>query len=233
MSFMHPGIDKQHIIDLVRRARTLGSIANEGGSYIKSKSDTETQQEPIKKKINLYTKDDLEIFKDKIKDKSNDEIFDMLGIEVTYNENGSKTLSKYEWPFPCYSFSSAGINEEELLDGVTEIKGDCSLISSSLKDLGSVRKIGGNLIIPLFTNAKDLSNIKSVGKDIAVDVEDAQDAVDLIKKLNLNPSKIGGYIQTGSTECAFNYVANGFYPRTKNLTETLQALQQIQAKNNY
>lgn len=233
MSLLHPGCDTRHIIEKAMKSKSLATLAREYEVYNKLKNCQETQTEPPKEKISLYTKEDLINFKEKIKGKSSDEILDILGIEVTYNENGSKTLSEYRWPFKSYSFSVAGINEKELLDGVSEIKGNCDLIGSKLKNLGSVRKIGGSIRIPLFTDLEDLSNIKSIGGDIVSDVEDPQDAVDLIKKLNLNPSKIGGYIKTGSIECAFNYMINGFRPQSKNLEETLQALQYIQSKSNY
>lgn len=233
MSLIHPACDTRHIIEQVMNSRSLATLSKEYESYEKSKNCPKEKVEPQKEKVNIYTKDDLNNFKEKIKGKSNDEILDILGIEVTYNENGSKTLSEYKWPFKCYSFSIAGINEEELLNGVSEIKGDCNLIGSKLKNLGSIRKIGGSLRIPLFTDLKDLSGIKSIGGDIISDVEDPQDAVDLIEKLNLNPSKIGGYIKTGSIECAYNYMMNGFHPKSKNLQETLQALQYIQSRNNH
>ena len=234
MSFMNPGIDKKHVIEQARKAKGLATLASEDGVKVDtSKVIEQIREDKAKPAVVICTKDDLAAFSNKCKGKSQDEILSYLGIEATYNKNGSKTLSHYKWPFNGYSFASAGIDETALLDGVTEIKGDCSLVGSSLKDLGSVRKIGGSLTLPLFTNAKDLSSIKSIGGDIICDVEDAKDATDLIKKLNLNPSKIGGYIRTGDIATSYHYPISNYWTPQKNMEETIQALHTLQAKTGY
>ena len=228
MSLQKPGIDTHHVIKKFQHAKQLASIAGDDSIKIDTKKELEgIRADKGKPPVVICTKEDLIAFSEKCKDKSQDEILSYLGIEMTYNENGSKTLSHYQWPFKGYSFAAAGIDETKLLDGVTCIKGNCNLTSSSLKDLGSVRKIGGNLTLPLFTNAKDLSSIESIGRNIICDVENPQDAVDLIKKVKLNPKYIGGYIDTG----AFNpYYMDYGVNFSQDIT---QALNNLQTKSRY
>lgn len=227
MSLSKPGIDTRHVINQFRNARQLASIANEGADAVKidtAKAIEEIRQDKQKPPVVICTKDDLIAFREKCEGKTQDEILSYLGIEATYNENGSKSLSHYKWPFKGYSFAAAGIDETKLLDGVTEIKGDCDLTGSSLKDLGSVSKIGGSLTIPLFTNAKDLSNVQLIGRNVICDVENPQDAIDLIKKVKLNPKHIGGHIDTGAFNPYMGYGVNF----SQDMTQALNKLQAAQ-----
>lgn len=223
MSFMHPGIDKRHVIEQARKAKGLATLASEGNTKVDtSEVLRQIKQDKSKPSVVICTKDDLAVFSEKCKGKSQDEILSYLGIETTYNEDGSKTLSHYKWPFKGFSFSAAGIDESKLLDGVTHIKGDFDLTGSSLKDTGDIRKIGGNLILPLFTSAKDLSSIQSIGRDVICDVENPQDAVDLINKVKLNPKYIGGYINTGDFNPTYLGYGTGF---SQDMNKALNALQ--------
>lgn len=236
MSLAKPGIDTHHVIKKFQHARQLASIANEGADAPKVDTSKELEgirQDREKASVVLCTKDDLIAFKEKCKGKSSDEILSYLGIESTYNENGSKTLSHYKWPFKGFSFSAAGIDETKLLDGVTEIKGNCNLTGSSLQDLGSVSKIGGTLTIPLFTHAKDLSSLKSIGRDIYCDANSHEDAVALLKQLKLDNCKIGGYIRTGDFATSYCYPIQGYFTPAKNLEGKLQDLAALQAQQTY
>ena len=229
MSLSKPGVDTHHVIQKFRNGRQLPSIAGEDGSY---KVDTKRVVEDIradkaKPPVELCTKEDLIAFKKNCESKSTDEILSYLGIESTYNENGSKTLSHYKWPFKGFSFAAAGIDETKLLDGVTKIKGNCDLTGSSLKNLGSVKTIGGSLTLPFFTNAKDLSSIEYIGRNVICEVENPQDAMDLIKEVKLNPKQIGGYIDTGSVDGLHADLSFHF---SQNMSD---ALNRLQAKKLY
>ena len=229
MSLVNPGIDTRHVIEKFRNSKSLATLASEEDRYQSAIHGNPIQRESGPKKIHLYTKDDLENFKTLLKGKSTDEILELLGIEVTYNTDGSKSLSHYKWPFEGYSFASAGINEEELLNRVSEIKTNCDLTGSSLKNLGSVNKIGRNLTIPIFTKIEDLSNIKSIGGNIICDVENPLDAIDLIKKTKLNPQKIGGYIRTGGIPSYYNYTMS----LPKDIDTAIKSLMAMQSENPY
>ena len=223
MSFMKPGIDKRHVIEQARNAKGLATLAGENGVQVDTAKVLEgIKSDKAKPAVVICTKEDLIAFREKCKGKSQDEILTYLGIESTYNEDGSKTLSHYKWPFHGYSFSAAGIDEAQLLDSVTHIKGNVDLTGSSLKDLGSVRKIGGSLKIPLFTSAKDLSSVQSIGRNVICEVENSQDAINLIKKVKLNPKYLGGYIDTGDFGQAYRDCGIKF---SQNMYEALNKLQ--------
>ena len=234
MSLLKPGVDTHHVIQKFRNGRQLASIAGEDGTLkVNTKAVLDgIREDKEKPPIILCTKEDLIAFREKCESKSTDEILSYLGIESTYNENGSKTLSHYRWPFKGYSFAAAGIDEAKLLDGVTAIKGNCDLTGSSLKDLGSVSKIGGSLTIPLFTNVEDLSSIKSIGRDIYCEANDHKDAVELLKKLKLDKCKIGGYIKTGDKATSYYYPIPSFITQPKDLEGKIQDLAALQARFN-
>ena len=156
MSLIHPACDTRHIIQRAMKSKTLPTLAEEENmaKFLKDNNiSIQYHTEPTSphKRI-LCTKKDLQDFQTLITDKSNDEIFELLGIKVQYNENGSKSISHYKWPFKSFSFSTAGIDEKNLLDGVTEIQGICDLTGSSLEDLCSVKRIRGDLVIPYSLN---------------------------------------------------------------------------------
>ena len=197
MTLIHPGCDKKYIIQKAMNSKSLATLANEEDTYQARKGEP-IHHQPLspseKRPKTICTKDDLENFKLSCKDKTPDEIFEKLGIDVEYNKDGSKKISHYKWPFKAFSFKSAGIDEEKLLEGVTQIKGKCDLTGSSLKNLGNVTTIGRDLVVPYFTNAEDLSSIQSVGGNIICETEDPKDAIAKLQEIKLNPKRIGGCI---------------------------------------
>ncbi len=204
MSLIKPGCDTRHIIQQAMNSKSLATLAEESSTYearkgepIDVKSELEGCQRPIRA---LYSKSDLENFRYICKGKTPDEIFEKLGIRVEYNKDGSKSISHYCWPFGGYCFKAAGIDEEKLLEGVTEIKGRCDLKGSELKNLAEVKKIGGNINIPLFTKIEDLSSIEYIGGDICCDAEDNADVLKLMKKIKLTPQTVRGSINPAISE---------------------------------
>lgn len=200
MSLIHPACDTRHIIQRAMKSKTLPTLAEEEqkAKFLRENNLTieyHTKPTPPHKRI-LCTKEDLQEFQTLIKGKSNDEIFDILGIEVEYNENGSKSISHYRWPFSSFSFDIAGIDEEKLLDGVTEIKGYCDLTGSNLENLCSVKKIRGDLVIPLFTKLKDLNGLQQLNGNIICNAENLEDTKSVIKKLNINPQALRNGVVT-------------------------------------
>ena len=223
MSYFHPGIDSRHIIKSAMNSKSLGHLSREEDNFQYLRKVEPSDYRHTQRVFVLANKEDLENLRNKCKNKSPDEIFNLLGIKVEQNKDGSKSISHYCWPYGSYSFSSAGIDEEKLLEGVTEIKGDCDLTSSKLKNLGDVSSIYGNLTIPLFTQLEDLSNIKDIYGNIICDTENANDAIDLIKKLKLNPKYFGGHIFAGECE---NYFYYDFYSLPKDLETAIKELQE-------
>lgn len=231
MSLIHPACDTRHIIQRAMKSKTLPTLAEEEdmAKYLKDNNlsiQYHTQPTPVHKRI-LCSKDDLQNLKCLLQGKSNDEIFDLLGIKVEYNENGSKSISHYKWPFNSFSFSTAGIDEEKLLDGVTEIQGYCDLTGSNLENLCSVKRIRGDLIIPLFTKLKDLSGVQQIGRNIICSAENIEDTKDVIEKLNINPQALKNGVVTTKP---WGIYTGEFYSLPQQQTEQLN---KIQAKASY
>ena len=226
MSLIHPACDTRHIIQRAMKSKTLGTLAKEEEmAELLRTSNTSivyhTKPTPPHKRI-LLTKEDLQNFKYLIKGKSNDVIFNTLGIRVEYNENGSKSISHYSWPFNSFSFSAAGIDEEKLLEGVTEIQGYCDLTGSKLENLCSVKRIRGDLVIPLFTKLKDLSGVEQIDRNIICSAENIEDTKDVIKKLNINPQALKNGVVTTKP---WGIYTGEFYSLPQQQTEQLNKIQ--------
>lgn len=168
----------------------------------------------------VYTTDTIDKIRKYCKGKTSDEIFEAMGIKVSYDDDGSKSISHYAWPNEAYSFKAAGIDENELLKGVKHIKGYCDLSGSSLKNLGEVETIDGTLFIPLFTKLEDLSSVKHVG---AVDCsgENAEDIAKLFKRIHFKPEKVE------------HQVAGYKYPYGMIGQATIDALKKLSAEITY
>lgn len=226
MTLIHPGCDTRHIIRQAMNSKGLATLAEEEDTFQARKGEP-IRHEPMspseKRQKLICTKDDLEEFKASCKDKSPDEIFEKLGINVEYNEDGSKKISHYKWPFQAFSFKSAGIDEEKLLEGVTEIKGKCNLSGSSLKNLGEVKAIGRDLVVPYFSKVEDLSSIQRVGGNIICEIEDPKDAIAKLKDIKLNPKSIGGCVNPHDMFRMYGFSYISYIP--KDMQQALNALQ--------
>ncbi len=199
MSITFPGYDTRHIIQKAMNSKSLQTLAKEEDAYqaqlAYQRDNIQRQPEPKQKSLPLIlTKDDINSLRIALAGKSADEIFAKLGIDVEYDKNGKKTISHYKWPFQCFNFKAAGINEAELLKDVVRIKGNCNLTGSYAKNLGAVRFIGGDLRIPLFGELEDLSGVKYIGHHVICDAEHTEDSIKRIKQLKLNPDYMGGYL---------------------------------------
>ena len=98
--------------------------------------------------------------------KSKKEIFKALGIKTKELEDGTLKIASYN-PNELESFallrsytedpfSAIGIDEEDLLDGVSIIVGDLNLQNTNITTIKTVKKIGGDVIL-------ENSNLKSLG----------------------------------------------------------------------
>lgn len=142
---------------------------------------------PIKSKEEIISK---------CKGKSPDEIIKALGIKSETLINSKKELSHYGWAPEFYSFKTAGIDERELIKDVESIKGTFDATGSYLENLGDIKSVG-KLVIPRFTNLKDLSGLKYVGT-IESDDMTKEEITELAQKLGmdsevLSRAKISGY----------------------------------------
>ena len=196
MSFIRPGCDTKHIIQEVLNSRSLGTLGRgEGIGICEEIPNPEIyKSKGYKKPTTIVNKEDLLDFKSRCEGKTQDELFEILGIKTRIDRKGDKYISHYQWPYIAYSFKAAGIDEEKLLEGIKGIDGNCDLTGTSLKNLGSVTSILGTLTVPLFGEIEDLSSIEYIGRDIICDAESPKEAVNRIKELNLEPKHFHGYI---------------------------------------
>lgn len=228
MSLTFPSSDTRHIIQKAMNSKSLTTLSKEEDAYqaqIAAQRDNVLKQpEPKSKSLPLIlTKDDIESLRIALAGKSADEIFEKLGIDVEYNGHGKKVISHYKWPFECFNFKSAGINEAELLKDVVQIKGDCNLTGSYVKNLEDVEFIGGNLTIPLFGELEDLSGVKYIGRHVICNTEHLEDSIKRVKQLKLNPDYMGGYLNPMD----LSYYAM-FRRMPQNIEEAIKCLQRSQ-----
>ena len=93
-----------------------------------------------------------------------EEVFKVAGINYETNEDGLLILDEYRTP--CYGrfFSDYGINEDDLLKKVAEIKGNARF-GSGVTNLGELRKIGGHADFS-FSKLKDLGKLENIGGNV-------------------------------------------------------------------
>ncbi len=107
--------------------------------------------------------------------KNKKEIFEALGIKAKELEDGTLKIASYN-PSELESFmllrshtedpfSAMGINEEDLLDGVSIIVGDLNLQDTDITTIKTVKKVGGDVILEN-SNLKSLGSIEGVRGNI-------------------------------------------------------------------
>lgn len=132
---------------------------------------TDKQKENLVKNLEIFGAFDIKGAKEYLGNivKSNDfdieNVFCYLGIDVEKDKNGFLTISEYKQPNPIFSFKDVGIDEEKLFAKVKKIKGNADFVGSSLKSLGSLEYVGGNLV--LGSQIMDLGDLKEVGGDFS------------------------------------------------------------------
>ena len=78
---------------------------------------------------------------------STEEKLNAFGIKTDTDKNGNLVLSEYRQPAKGISFKDIGINEDELLKQVSEIKGNADFTDSDATSTGAVEVIGGDIIL--------------------------------------------------------------------------------------
>lgn len=80
---------------------------------------------------------------DAIKKKDYTKILKYFGIETSINEKGEEELSEYHQPSRNITYSTLGINENDMFKNVVKIKGKAIFTNSALTSLHSLKEIGG------------------------------------------------------------------------------------------
>ena len=157
---------------------------------------TERQKENIVKNLEKFGQFDIKSSKEFLKKiaKSNEinpeNIFWYLGVDVKKDKDGFLTLSEYRQPNQFLKFKDVGIDEEKLFANVKKIEGDANFVDSSLKSLGQLNSVGGNLILGV--QIEDLGDLKEVGKDFGAN----NSKIKTLGKLK----SIGGHLHARSSK---------------------------------
>lgn len=118
-----------------------------------------------------------------IEEKDTVAVLKYFGLNPKVKEDGKMSISEYKQPTNIVSFSDIGINEDELLKNVDEIKGDANFYESKATNLSSIKRIGGNANFTR-SEVKNLENLAEVKGDLKC--TDSK-----VENLN-NIEKIGG-----------------------------------------
>jgi len=151
------------------------SLSNSAKKQLERAEVVKVEVERIKQKLGSVI--ELNTIDDAIK------IFDYLGI-TSKQKNGKLVISHYAHCSDQYNMEDIGINENKLLDYVSEIKDYAQFASCSANKLTSIKSIGGYADFR-HSNITDLGNLETIG-DCAY--------FDYSKVINLGKLKrIGGY----------------------------------------
>ena len=118
-----------------------------------------------------------------------EKLFNYYGIKTTRDEYGMLVLSHFEEPKEI-SFTDLGINENNLFNNVSKIKGDAKFHDSEMDHLGNLREIEGTVRLTS-CNIKSLGKLKRIGGDFVKGWDRLQDTGDL--------EEIGGNVEIIST----------------------------------
>lgn len=94
-------------------------------------------------------------------EKRYDEIFQKIGVKVEKAQDGSLILPSYSAKIGDFTLTELGVDENALFANVSEIKGDADFSSSSLTNLGHLKKVGGKFIFE-GSNINDIRNLAEI-----------------------------------------------------------------------
>ncbi len=129
------------------------------------------------------------------KGKTPDEIIAINGETKKTLQDGSFALTNYYQPSIAYTYSDIGVNEEDLIDGVSLVLGNCDLQDTALKNTAGIKKVQGDLSVSASNgNLTDISSIREVGGSVFVHASDESEIMKTLKRLKFKPDRIGGKI---------------------------------------
>ncbi len=125
-----------------------------------------------------------ESLKEDINNKNYTNILKYFNIERTENPDGTAVLSAYH---DYIDYKTLGIDVQDMLKDVVEIKGDCDLRKAKVTDLSNLKTIGG---FADFTDSQisNLSNLKSIGRGAIFKNSNVKELNSLESCPNLNVS---------------------------------------------
>ena len=136
-------------------------------NFIKSEKLTANRNELMKLEKAKYTKEKFLNLKANlsaaIKENNQEEIFKAAGIETKRNPDGTLTISHYGQPDEGFTYKDLGIDENRLLQNITEIEGNADFIRSNATIVNDLKKIGHDANF-MYSKIKSLNNLEYIGR---------------------------------------------------------------------
>lgn len=189
MSFLHPSIDTQHLIDKAVNSKGLGTLSREEDKAIILRMSPEQYQ--------LWLKKQAMDAKTPANWRAVDTDLTKIGSIVSYSPDG-KSISRYNSLYAQTKINAKQIktpSEKILLSGVDEVAETLDLKRTSLESLGTIKKIGGTLYIDTASALKDLSSLKEVGDSIVVYGRSDSEIKQFLEQANFSFKELGNKIR--------------------------------------
>ena len=186
MSIDVPKADKRYIIKQAINSKGLATL-----SRIEDKANP-----PKKDKVTKYRYQHLAYDYDKanklVKGKSPEEILELAGIGVYQLKDGSKSITDYYQPSHKFTYTDLGIDESELIEGVSLVHKSLNLVNTNLENTGTINTVYEDLVIGGKTNLKDISSLKRIYGSVIVYANSKEEAIAQLKKLKFKPNVVAG-----------------------------------------
>ncbi len=186
MSLSYPGIDKKHIIKQTMNAKGLGTL-----SRIEDKANPIQQETDTNRYVNKLILSPAEARK-MVKGKNQEEILALAGIAVKNLKDGSKAITEYYQPSHRTTFSDIGVDESQLIQGVTKVLQNLNLLNTNLENTGEISTVNGDVITGGNHSLKDLSSLKRIYGSVLVYANSKEEALEQLKQLKFKPQSVGG-----------------------------------------
>ena len=187
MSYLHPDIDTQHLIEQAMNSKSLASLGRMHDESVILQMSPEQYAQYIKRLEDARKTGFLS---------SADETLAKLGVNVKYNQDKARLIEKFNsgWTQIKLKQMKSNLSEKDLLNGASEVVGDCDLRGTSIQDLSFLKKIGGTLTVDTSSQLKNLNGVKEILGSVFVHAKNESCAKEFIKAVGLNSAAIKGKI---------------------------------------
>lgn len=184
-----PENDFRHLKKELLNAKSLGTLAR-----IEDSANPTKQEEFVSSYTNKFPFHYTKEAKKAAKDKTPVEILNYAGIQTKQLSDGSTALTAYHQPSIKYSYRDIGVNEQELIKGVSTVYGCLNLQNTSLNTTGEISSVHGDISLDKKSALKDLSSIKNLYGCVLIRCDDKDEAMKLLKRLKFRPDCFTGKI---------------------------------------
>ncbi len=191
MSYLHPDIDVQHIINSATNSQSLSALRS-----IQDRLETKARIARMSPQQYANWLQKLEEGRKNTHLTPVDEVTLKIGSLLKHYKDGTKALEKYNsiWTQAKLKQMKTGISEKDILKDVIKIAGDCDLRNTTVEDLSFLKKIGGTLTIDSASQLKNMSGLEEILGSVMVHAKDKQSAKEFLKSIGINLSAIKGNI---------------------------------------